>query len=382
MAAFSFIAATLLAASSGAPTPIYFLYQQSMHLSSLAVTVVFAIYAFSLLTAMLIVGRLSDHVGRKPVILASLLANLAAMVIFAIASSLEHLILARAVQGAAVGAGIAALGAAILDTERTHGALLNSIFVFLGLLIGTLVSALLVTFAPNPLHLVYEVLLGGTAVLIALLWLMPETALRKPGAWPSLRPQIGAPRQSRALLLQLTPANVATWAFGGFFLSLMPALVTTTLHAASPLIGGLVVASLTATATAVIAPLRSQPPRRLVFVGTAVLAFGVAISLAGIGGGSAAILLAGAVIAGVGFGANFSGTLRSLLPTAEPHERAGLLAVYYLQSYLAFSLPTLAAGLAVPRIGLTTTAYIYGAAVIALSLGSLVVSLIAVRAQR
>jgi MFS family permease len=382
MAVFSFVAATLLAASSGAPTPIYFLYQQSMHLSSLAVTVVFAVYAFSLLTAMLVIGRLSDHVGRKPVILASLLANLAAMVIFAVASSLEHLILARAVQGVAVGAGIAALGAAILDAERKHGALLNSIFVFLGLLIGTLVSALLVTFAPNPLHLVYKVLLGGTAILIVLLWLMPETAPRKPGAWSSLRPQVSTPRQSRALLLQLTPANVATWAFGGFFLSLMPALVTTTLHAASPLIGGLVVASLTATATAVIAPLRSEPPRRLVVIGTVVLALGVSISLAGIERGSATLLLAGAVIAGIGFGANFSGTLRSLLPTAEPHERAGLLAVYYLQSYLAFSLPTLAAGLAVPRIGLAATAYSYGAVVIVLSLGSLAVSFIAERARR
>lgn len=56
--------------------------------------------------------------------------------------------------------------------------------------------------------------------------------------------------------------------------------------------------------------------------------------------------------------------LRSLLPTAYPDQRTGLLSAFCVQCYLAFSLPAIAAGLAVPEIGLSTTAYIYGAAVI------------------
>jgi hypothetical protein len=50
-----------------------------------------------------------------------------------------------------------------------------------------------------------------------------------------------------------------------------------------------------------------------------------------------AALLAGTMIAGAGFGSTFAGTLRALLPTAGPHQRAGLLAAFYLQSYLAFA---------------------------------------------
>ena len=81
------------------------------------------------------------------------------------------------------------------------------------------------------------------------------------------------------------------------------------------------------------------------------------------------------MIAGAGFGSTFSGTLRALLPTAEPHQRAGLLSAFYVQSYLAFSLPVVAAGLSVPLIGLATAAYLYGAGIILLAVMSRMASL-------
>ncbi len=375
MTVFSFLAAILLAASSAAPTPLYPIYQQSLHLSPLMVTLVFAVYAFSLLAALLTVGSLSDHVGRKPVIVASLLLNVGAMLLFVRTNDLGHLMFARAVQGLAVGTGITVLGATILDTNRKHGPLLNSVFIFLGLTVGALGSGLLVAFAPNPLHLVFEVLLAVTVVLFVLLFAMPETTAGKAGAWASLRPHVAVPAQSRATLLRLTPGNVAVWAFGAFYLALMPAIVTTAMHASSALTGGVVVAALMATAAMTVAALRSQKPRLLVRIGTAALSFGAAVSLFGIEQQAVGALFAGTVIAGVGFGASFSGALQSLLPTAHADQRAGLLSAFYVQCYLAFSLPAIAAGLAIPRIGLATTAYIYGGGVIALALVSMVASL-------
>jgi hypothetical protein len=67
--------------------------------------------------------------------------------------------------------------------------------------------------------------------------------------------------------------------------------------------------------------------------------------------------------------------LRALLPTAAPDQRAGLLSAFYVQSYLAFSLPAVAAGLAVPLIGLSSAAYLYGAVIIVLAVISLAASL-------
>ncbi|KIZ37106.1 MFS transporter [Rhodopseudomonas palustris] len=379
MTAFSFAAIVLLIAGSSAPTPLYRLYQRSMDLTPLMITVVFAVYAFSLLAALLTVGGLSDYVGRRPVIFGALLLNAAAMVLFAGAGDVTQLILARAVQGPCVGAATTALGAAMLDTNRQHGPLLNSVSPFLGMMIGALGSAALVSLAPDPLHLVYEVLLGLTVLMIALVWLMPESVDRKPGALASLRPRVSVPVQSRAVLLRITPANVATWSLGGFYLSLMPTVVASATGVTSPWVGGAVVATLMLIAAIVVGLFRHVPAERLIALGTSTLALGVAVSLVGIARHSVGVLFAGTAIAGVGFGSSFSGVLRALLPSAELHQRGGLLAAFYVQSYLAMSLPAIAAGLAMPLLGLATVAYLYGAVIIGLALISLAASLWAAR---
>ncbi len=375
MTVFSFASAMLIAASSSAVTPLYHLYQASMHLTPFWITIVFASYVASLLAALLTVGGLSDYVGRRPVILAALLLNAAAMVLFSEARDVGQLILARMVQGLCVGVGTTALGAAILDTNRARGPLLNSVTAFLGMTVGSLGAAALITFAPDPLHRVYEVLLGLTALMIALLYVMPESSTRKTGALASLRPHVRVPPQSRAILARLTPANVAAWALGGLYLSLMPTVVATAMGVATPWVGGVVVATLMLSGAIAVVTFRDWPARRLIVMSTSTLGFGVAVSMIGIEQQQVAALLAGTVIAGAGFGSTFSGTLRALLPTAEPHQRAGLLSAFYLQSYLAFSLPAVAAGLSVPLIGLSTTAYIYGAVIILLAFISMTASL-------
>ena len=49
-------------------------------------------------------------------------------------------------------------------------------------------------------------------------------------------------------------------------------------------------------------------------------------------------------VAGGGFGAGFLGALRSVVPLALSHERAGLMSAFYVLSYLAFCVPSLLAG--------------------------------------
>lgn len=375
MTAFSFVGAALVSASSSAATPLYRLYQQSMHLTPLMVTLVFAVYAICLLFALLTVGGLSDYVGRRPVILGGLLLNAAAMIVFARAGTVQELLVARAVQGLCVGTATTAFGAAILDSSRGRGPLLNSVTAFIGLLAGAIGAALLVTFAPDPFHLVYEVLLGLTVVMLVLLWWMPETVSRKPGALASLWPHVSIPKQSRAILLRLTPATVATWALGGFQMSLMPTVVVAAMGPDSAWAGVLILPLLLAMATIAVLLVRQWPAARVVVLGTAGLSIGIAATLGGIALHSLVLLFAGTAIAGVGFGTSFSGALRMLLPTAEAHQRAGLLSAFYIQSYLAFSLPAVAAGLSVRLVGLTTVTYVYGMAVIVLALLSMLAAL-------
>src|SRR5579859_8142420 len=75
-----------LLASSAAPTPLYAIYQAQWHFTPITTTVVFGVYAMAVLAALLTLGKLSDHVGRRPVLLTALAVHAGSLVIFATAT--------------------------------------------------------------------------------------------------------------------------------------------------------------------------------------------------------------------------------------------------------------------------------------------------------
>ena len=58
-----------LLASSSAPTPLYATYQARWGFSAVTITVIFGVYAVAVLASLLVFGSLSDHVGRRPMLL-------------------------------------------------------------------------------------------------------------------------------------------------------------------------------------------------------------------------------------------------------------------------------------------------------------------------
>ncbi|MCO7563425.1 MFS transporter [Pseudomonas sp. S 311-6] len=347
-------------AASSVPTPLYRLYQQQWGFSATLLTVVFAAYALALLLALLVTGRLSDHAGRRPVISLALALQLVSMVCFLCADGVHWLIAARVVQGFATGMATAAVGAALLDLGRERGTLINSIAPMVGMAAGALGSTALMVYVPWPLHTVYGVLLGIFLVLLGLIWLVPETTERRLGAWASLKPRITVPPQARKALLSVTPANVAVWMLGGFYLSLMPSLIVTVTKTDTPWLGGLVVAALTLTGAVAVLIARKLSTFATLLSGELALMLGLLIILLGANLGHASLLLGGSIIAGFGFGASFLGAVRSVLPLAQPHERAGLMGVFYIESYLANSVPTIAIGYLAQRTGLLVAVNVYG----------------------
>jgi hypothetical protein len=121
--------------------------------------------------------------------------------------------------------------------------------------------------------------------------------------------------------------------------------------------------------------LRNASARRTLSGGIPALVAGVAITLAGVQAQYVSLMLAGTIVAGIGFGAAFSGAMRTVIPQAEAHERAGLLSAFYVEGYLAFSLPAILTGLLAPIAGLTLAADVYGAVVIVLAIASLLAML-------
>jgi MFS family permease len=107
----------LFLAASAAPTPLYRVYQARWGFSASTLTAVFAVYVLFLLMTVLIFGSLSDHVGRRPVIITALAVDTAACILFLLAHGVGVLFCARALQGIAVG-----LAATLYEAEPTKAA--------------------------------------------------------------------------------------------------------------------------------------------------------------------------------------------------------------------------------------------------------------------
>ncbi len=355
-------------ASSSAPTPLYAVYQSEWHFSPITTTVVFGVYALAVLTSLLIFGSLSDHVGRRPVLLVAVIVQAVTMLIFLNAGGVPELILARIVQGLATGAALGAVGAGLLDLDRARGTIANSAAPIFGVATGGFGSGLLVQYLPLPTHLVFLVLCAIFALQAVGVAFMAETVSPRPGALGSLRVDFALPPAIRRPLIVAVPAIVAVWALAGLYGALGPTLVRLLIGHNSFVLGGLALFVLAGAGAVTVLVLRDAAPRTLMLVGTSDLIVGVGLTVVAISELSTALFFVGTAIAGTGFGASFQGGIRSVVGLAQAHQRAGVLSILYVVSYLAMGLPAVVAGvLIVDGGGVLDTAKEYGVVVMVLA---------------
>ncbi|MEU2397775.1 MFS transporter [Streptomyces sp. NRRL S-1314] len=360
----------LLAASS-APTPLYPHYQAQWRLSSLDITVVFSAYALALLIALLTTGTLSDHVGRRPVLLGALAVQAASMALFATAGGLTTLIGARVLQGIATGAATSAAGAALLDLEDParpgRPALANSIAPVTGMAAGVLAATLMVRFAPVPTITVYAVLIAVFAAQAIALVSTTETVRRRPGALRSTRPHLALPPAAAHALLLNGAGVVAVWALGGFYSSLGPGFTRLVSPGAPAYVGGMVFFTLTAVAAPTVYLTRRMRADVCALLGSCAVIPAAVLSLGSLHLAGPVLLFAGAALAGFGFGAVSQGALRAVVDSVPAREKGGTLASYHVLSYLAMSLPAIAAGALAAGFGLRAAALAHAGCVAVLA---------------
>jgi predicted MFS family arabinose efflux permease len=364
--------------AAGAPTPLLVQLQQSWGFPVSLLTIAFAAYAVGFLGALFTVGSLSDYVGRKPVLLVALGAELVAMVMFLLAGSVEWLIAARLVQGAATGAATAAFSAALIElapsSRRAAGAVFGSVAPTAGLALGALLTgaAVQVTSAPNTI--VFGFLTVAMAADLAVVALAAETAKRRNGARAALKPHLAVPANVRRSFVAVVPLQVAAWMLAGLYLGLIPSIIRGLLGIDSGLLNGATAFVEPAAAAVAALAFGRIDPQATTRLGARFLVGGSVLVLLGILAHSIGLLWVGGAIGGAGFGAAFSGPARSMAPRVRPGERGGLFAAVFVVGYLAFGIPVVLAGQAADRIGLASAASAYVLVLIAVA----VVGLIAV----
>jgi MFS family permease len=357
--------------ASGTPSPLYGIYRELWGFSPLVLTLVYATYAFGVLASLVLAGRVSDEVGRRPVLLTALGTLLATTVLFMLADSVVWLFVARGLQGLATGLALGAASAALLDLHPRRDpagvGLTNGVVSAAGMGLGVLVSATLVELLPAPRVLPYVALFVLFVVALVGVARMPEPVTDR--TRPHLTPQRpSVPRVVRRPFFLAGLAVVSSWSVGGLFLSLGPQLTASLFHTQNHLVSGVGVFALAgAGALGQLVFGRSAPWAGAAY-GSVALAAGLLLIVAAASVDSSALLLTGAVIGGAGFGVAFLGALRGLSGAIPAEHRAAVMSAFYIVAYLSISLPAVLAGVLVTPLGLEATFEIFGSVLAAVAL--------------
>jgi len=371
-AAFALVAAML---GTTLPTPLYGLYGQRFGLSELMITVIFATYAAGVIASLFLFGRLSDQLGRRPLLLAGLALSALSAVAFLIADGLPLLIVGRILSGLSAGIFTGTATATPLDlaspARRARATLVAAVANMGGLGCGPLLAGVLSQWAGSPLRLTFWVDLALLVPASVGIWAMPEPVVAR--SHPRLRPRaLTIPSQMRATFVRAALAGFAGFAVLGLFSAVAPAFLAEGLGVTSRAAIGLVVFAVFAASTAGQAALGLVREAVALPVGCLALIAGMGSLVLGLAFSALPLLVLGGVIAGFGQGLSFRAGLAAVNASAPAEVRGEVASSFFVAMYTAISLPVIGEGVLADATGLRLAGVTFAAAVAALAAAVLV----------
>ncbi|WP_167499952.1 MFS transporter [Streptomyces malaysiensis] len=361
------------------PTPLYSLYQREFGFSSFMVTVIFAVYAAGVIVALLLLGSVSDFIGRRPVMLAALVLSALSAVCFLLARGLPELFAGRTLSGLSAGLATGTATVTVIElappSRRRAATLLATGANLGGLGFGPLLAGVLAQYAPAPLKLVFVVDLVLVAVAAAAVLALPETVRTR--SRPPLRPQrLRVPKEMRSTFAAAAMAGFAGFATLGLFTSVSPTFLSEVEGESNLAVAGAVAFSVFAASIAGQVLGRRLGPGWSLPGGCAVLVAGMAAIAVSLAIASLALLVLGAVVAGTGQGLSFHAAVRVVTERSPADRRAEVTSALFVLMYLAISIPVIGVGALTVAVGLRTAGLVFTGCVALLA----VVTLLRVRA--
>ncbi|WP_328393099.1 MFS transporter [Streptomyces sp. NBC_00390] len=349
------------------PTPLYGLYQEQIGFSELMVTVVFAVYAIAVITALLVAGNYSDAVGRRPVLLAAMAFSAASACCFLLESGLPLLFAGRLLSGFAAGLLSGAATAAVIELagpgRRARAGFAATAANMGGLGCGPLLSGLLAQYAPWPLKLTFCVHLALVAVASVLTWLLPET-VDEPERWPPLKPQgVSVPPEVKGVFVPSSVAAFAGFALLGLFTAVAPSFVATTLDVHNLAVTGAVVFSVFLASTIGQSLTQKVGARRALPIGCGVLVVGLMLVASSLITEQLSLLVLGALFGGTGQGLAFRAALSLVSGAAPARSRGGTISAFFVVAYAGISLPVVGVGAMAMWLGLRGAGLVFAGCV-------------------
>jgi MFS family permease len=358
------IAVAVAMIGSSAPSPIYGLYQARLHLDHVWLTAIYGNYSVGTVFALFVLGRVSDRIGdRRLLLLAALAATMLGAIIMALAHGLPMLLVGRFFAGMGTGCIMGPATAALVELDpmrdRVRAAVVATVAVTAGITSGVIISAIALELGVAPTVAPFLVLaLSAATTLVALrlvAWAPPEvaSAMLHPPATGASKPRTGALVREAGLPFVVSCAGMATaWMVGGCFLALGALFARRLAGIHDPALAALTVAVFQIVAGCAQLGGRNAPPRRLVIGGVAMAACGLLLATLAAALGSAALFCVGALFTGAGYGCGFSGSAGIASRSAPARGRATIVSFTYIAGYLGNLVPVLALGVVADHFGL------------------------------
>jgi len=354
------------------PTPLYPIYEQRDGFGGFVVTLVFAAYAIGVMVALYLAGHVSDWLGRRRLLIASIAIEAVAAVLFLVWNDLPGLLVARFVSGVGVGTLTATATAYLAELravshpheERAKAATAATVINTGGLALGPLFGGLIAQFLPAPIVTPFVVFLVLLVAAVVLAIFVPETVDVASSRRRYAPQRVSVPPEARATFVAAAIGAAAAFSALGFFTALTASIVIGLLHLGGHLIAGLVVFGVMgASAASQFAFARVQGRRKLQ-LGIALMVVGLAlVAVVGIAP-SLALLLVGGIVAGAGVGLVFASSIGVAAASARPDNRGEVLAGMFLAAYAGLSAPVIAVGVALAFFPISRVLVVFALAVL------------------
>lgn len=341
-------------------TPFLAEYRDRLDLGPSATMSIFVTYVFGILTALLVIGPLSDRWGRRPIVIPfTLLSAIASLIIIPGRNSFLLLLLGRVLLGVVSGA-VLAIGAAWMQEivgpgEEMRAAVWASVTGFIGFGAGPVISALFDWFEWSPLILPFFVHVALILCSLVMLVTVPETHQR-PDPPPPFRIRIGVPAESRSDFFRIVvPPAMWVFAFPSTSFALFPVLIGESIPDRQVLIAA-VSGVITAWSAVMSRPtLLRLGARRTLPLALAMGTVGYIFGTVGFASGWWGLLVPAAFCLGAASGMITGACLTLIGEMSSDAERGSLSSAFYFVAYTGMAMPLIVTSLTA-IVGSTSTA--------------------------
>ncbi|TCP19703.1 putative MFS family arabinose efflux permease [Scopulibacillus darangshiensis] len=357
------------------PTPLYPIYGDIFRLSNLMITVIYAVYAIGVISALLVFGQLSDRIGRRYILIPGVILSAVSSLVFLFADSITPLFIGRVLSGLSAGLFTSTATATLVNLAPRHkqgkASMIASGINMLGLGLGPLLAGILAQYLSYPMRLVFVVDFAILVPAFIAIWFMPEPIKAKQKFQLRIQ-KLRVPSEVRATFIRAVIPGFAGFSVLGLFTSVSPSFLQEVLHFDNKAVLGVIVFSCFCASAVGQSLLTNTSDRTVLPLGSAILIIGVIFVGLALQSRSLILLLIGAIVSGVGQGFSFRAGLASVNAKTSSTERGEVTSSFFTIAYIALSIPVVGMGLLAKWVGIQAAGILFSIVIALLALMALI----------